>query len=79
LIIISNPQAMEKDLGRLFTAIARYKMEEAFKTPLTADLQQLFQHTLDLYKSLIPDFSTSVIGTLISATDLNNLRTVYNL
>jgi HEAT repeat protein len=44
LIIISNPQAMEKDLGRLFTAIARYKMEEAFKIPLTADLQQLFQH-----------------------------------
>ena len=44
LIVVSNPQAMEKDLGRLCTAIARYKMEEAFKTPLTADLQQLFQH-----------------------------------
>ena len=44
LIINSNPQAMEKDLNRLFTAIARYKMEEIYKTPLTADLQQLFQH-----------------------------------
>jgi hypothetical protein len=44
LIINSNPQAMEKDLNRLFTAIARYKMEESYKTPLTADLQQLFQH-----------------------------------
>lgn len=44
LVVLGNPQAMEKDLARLFTAIARYKMEEAFKTPLTADLQQIFQH-----------------------------------
>jgi transportin-1 len=44
LVILSNPQAMEKDLARLFTVIARYNMEEAFKTPLTADLQQIFQH-----------------------------------
>jgi hypothetical protein len=44
LIVLGNPQAMEKDLGRLFTAIARYKMEEIYKTPLTADLQQIFQH-----------------------------------
>lgn len=44
LIVVTNPQAMEKDLGRLFTAIARYKMEELYNTPLTADLQQLFQH-----------------------------------
>ena len=44
LVVIDNPQAMEKDLVRFITAIARYKMEEAFKTPLTADLQQIFQH-----------------------------------
>jgi HEAT repeat protein len=44
LVILGNPQAMEKDLARLFTVIARYNMEEAFKTPLTADLQQIFQH-----------------------------------
>lgn len=95
LVIIGNPQAMEKDLGRFFTAVARYKMEEAFKTPLTADLQQIFQHvshrlrslsrptltqlqTLDLYKSLVPDFKT-FISSQISAPDVNNLRTVYNL
>jgi hypothetical protein len=48
LIILCNPQAMEKDLGRFFTAVARYKMEEAFKTPLTADLQQIFQHVSNL-------------------------------
>jgi transportin-1 len=44
LVVIDNPQAMEKDLVRFITAIARYKLEEAFKTPLTADLQQIFQH-----------------------------------
>jgi hypothetical protein len=94
LVIFGNPQALEKDLGRFFTAIARYKMEEAYKTPLTADLQQIFQHvscvvssayciltspkTLDIYKSLIPDFGT-YLTTAISPADLNNLRAVYNL
>jgi len=44
LVVIMNPQAMEKDLARFITAIARYKMEQAFETPLTVDLQQIFQH-----------------------------------
>jgi transportin-1 len=44
LVVLGHPQAMEKDLGRFFTAIARYKMEESWNTPLTADLQQIFQH-----------------------------------
>jgi HEAT repeat protein len=44
LCVIANPQAMEKDLARLFTTIARYKMTEETKTPLTADLHQIFQH-----------------------------------
>jgi transportin-1 len=96
LVLLGNPQAMEKDLVRLFTAIARYKMEEAFKTPLTADLQQIFQHvsqplerveaalltilkTLDLYKSLIPDFNAFLSSTNMSAADLNLLRSTYNM
>jgi len=78
LTILRNPQAMEKDLGRYFTAVSRYKMEEAFKTPLTADLQQIFQHTLDLYKSLVPDFGV-FISSQISAPDANNLRSIYSL
>lgn len=44
LVVLDNPSAMEKDLARLFTAIARYKLEEIMKSPLTADLPQLFQH-----------------------------------
>jgi HEAT repeat protein len=66
LIVVSNPQAMEKDLGRLCTAIARYKMEEAFKTPLTADLQQLFQHVsypLRVFKTKVNHENRPLIST----------------
>lgn len=35
-VVNRNPQAMEKDLGRLFSAMARYR--------LTEELQQMFQH-----------------------------------
>jgi transportin-1 len=44
LCVIANPQAMEKDLAQLFKMIARYKVTDDTKTPITADLQQIFQH-----------------------------------
>ena len=44
LCALVNPPAMEKDLARFFTMIARYKMEETKLTPLTADLHNIFQH-----------------------------------
>lgn len=44
LVVIANPQAMEKDLTSLFTALARYKLNDSYQTTLTADLQQVFQH-----------------------------------
>lgn len=95
LVVIENPQAMEKDLAQLLAAIARYKMEEAFKTPLTADLQQIFQHvsqvfllnsnsaltsyqTLEVYKTLIPDFNAYLNNHILPA-ELNTLRATYNL
>jgi len=77
LVVLDHPQAMEKDLARLFSAIARYKLVDSFKTPLTADLQQIFQHTLDLYKSLTD--LNAFLATNVSPTDVNNLRTNYNL
>lgn len=78
LIVLGHPQAMEKDLGRFFTAISRYKFEDQHETPLAADLKQVFQHTLELYKSLIPNFGTYITNA-ITANDLNNLRLNYNL
>ena len=44
LVVIDNPQAMEKDLVRFITDIARYKLEETYKTQVTADLRQILQH-----------------------------------
>lgn len=44
LVVLANPQAMEKDLANLFTVIARYKLEDSFLTPLTADLSRVFRH-----------------------------------
>ncbi|RFU35739.1 hypothetical protein B7463_g591, partial [Scytalidium lignicola] len=69
-IVNRNPQAMEKDLGRLFTAIARYR--------LTEELQQMFQHILNLYATLIPNFA-SFLPTIVSEVDLANLRSKFQL
>lgn len=44
LCVIVNPQAMERDMVQLFKMIARYKVTDDTKTPITADLQQIFQH-----------------------------------
>ncbi|TAQ85689.1 hypothetical protein B7494_g5985 [Chlorociboria aeruginascens] len=78
LVVVSNPQAMEKDIARLFTSIARYKKDLAYETPLTADLHQMFQHTIDLYKTLIPNFST-FLSQQIPANDVTSLTATYNL
>ncbi|KUJ21086.1 ARM repeat-containing protein [Mollisia scopiformis] len=77
LVVLDNPSAMEKDLARLFTAIARYKMEESYKTPLTADLQKLFQHTLDVYKSMTD--INAFLASSVSPTDVSLLRTNFTL
>ncbi|KAL3425962.1 importin beta-2 [Phlyctema vagabunda] len=78
LIVVQNPQAMEKDLARLFTITARYKLNLAHETPLTADLQKIFQHILDLYKSLVPDFP-SYLKSQISPDDITALSSSYSL
>jgi transportin-1 len=44
LCVIHNPQAMESELPRLFTLIARYEMNDMVKNPRSADLQQIFKH-----------------------------------
>lgn len=89
LIVVLNPQAMEKDLARLFTAIARYKVTQELETPLTGDLQKIFQHvscTIALYYEepiLIPfrrwisTSPSSLILAPISVTKL--LQTISTL
>jgi hypothetical protein len=46
LCVIHNPQGMEKDLPRYFSMIAGYQEINigTTKTPMLADLQQIFKH-----------------------------------
>ena len=44
LCALVNPQGLEKDLAQFFHMIAQYKMTETHRTPITADLQGIFQH-----------------------------------
>ncbi|RKF62251.1 Importin subunit beta-2 [Erysiphe neolycopersici] len=78
LVVIANPQAMEKDLPRFFTTIAKYRTNESNNTILTSDLKQIIQHIVDLYKSLVPNFS-NYISNLISQDLINELHSTYNL
>jgi len=78
-IVMLNPQAMERDIARLLTAIAKYKESLELKAcPLTINLHQICQQILDLYKGLIPDFNT-FLSNSISASDVNALHATYNL
>jgi hypothetical protein len=78
-IVTLNPQAMERDIARLMSAIAKYKENLELKAcPLTIDLHQICQQTLDLYKGLIPDFNT-FLNNSIPAAEVNALRATYTL
>lgn len=48
LCVAHNPQAIEKDLPRFLTMIARYTMNESTQTPLTVDLQEIFKQVSEL-------------------------------
>jgi len=79
VVVNANPQAMEKDLTTLFSVIARYrKYLHPAMTDLTNDLTQIFQHTLNVYKGLIPDFN-AFLTTQMSIQDANALRETYGL
>jgi transportin-1 len=67
LIILGNPQAMEKDLAQFITAIARYKLTEDSKTVLTQDLQQIFGHVRN--PSIPPKVSFLTVLRLLTATN----------
>ncbi|KAI6246059.1 Importin subunit beta-2 [Erysiphe necator] len=78
LIVLANPQAMEKDLPRFFTAIAKYKIDESFDTVLMSDLKQIIQHIIALYKSLVPNFSDYISNHIPPELTIELHRT-YNL
>jgi hypothetical protein len=92
MIVGRNPQAMEKELLNYFTAIARYR-DIGLKSPARQELHDVFQkvsypllrlskqandfQVIDIYKQMIPDFS-SFVGQL-QPRDRQALETHYSL
>ncbi|RAL60797.1 hypothetical protein DID88_009902 [Monilinia fructigena] len=67
-IVMLNPQAMEKTLGQFITEIAKYRKDAETGSTWNAELQQAFQHVLDLYKGLIPDFNAFLSSNVFSSS-----------
>ncbi|ESZ97619.1 putative Importin subunit beta-2 [Sclerotinia borealis F-4128] len=77
-IVMLNPQAMEKSLAQFITEIAKHRKDVEAGSTWNAELQQAFQHVLDLYKGLIPDFN-AFLRNNISPAAITALRSMYNL
>ncbi|KAA8568521.1 hypothetical protein EYC84_007543 [Monilinia fructicola] len=77
-IVMLNPQAMEKTLAQFITEIAKYRKDAETGSTWNAELQQAFQHVLDLYKGLIPDFN-AFLSSNVSPAAITALRSTYNL
>ncbi|KAI9646244.1 hypothetical protein NHQ30_005684 [Ciborinia camelliae] len=77
-IVMLNPQAMEKTLAQFITEIAKYRKDAESGSTWNAELQQAFQHVLDIYKGLIPDFN-SFLSSNVSPAAITALRSTYNL
>ncbi|KAI1391358.1 armadillo-type protein [Hypoxylon trugodes] len=73
-IVEKNPMAMEKSLLHFFTAIARYR-DLKLRSETKNGLHEDFQKTLELYRSLIPQFD-EFVGRL-QPQDQQALRTTY--
>lgn len=56
LVVSQNPQAMEKVLLGYFAAVAQYEDPE-LPSPLKEELDDVFQHVLNVYKQMMPQFN----------------------
>ncbi|KAH6626809.1 armadillo-type protein [Chaetomium sp. MPI-SDFR-AT-0129] len=74
LVVAQNPQAMEKDLLRFFTAIARYQ-DLKLQNTLKQELHDILQSVLNLYRQLIPQFNDFVAQ--LQAQDQEALKSTY--
>ncbi|KAG6005112.1 hypothetical protein E4U54_000410 [Claviceps lovelessii] len=55
-VVAQNPQAMEKVLLDYFVAVAQYDDSE-LQDPLKRELHDVFQHVLNVYKQMMPQFN----------------------
>ncbi|AEO56756.1 hypothetical protein MYCTH_2302024 [Thermothelomyces thermophilus ATCC 42464] len=76
MVVAQNPQAMEKDLLRFFTAIARYQ-DLYLQNPAKQELHEVFQNVLNIYRQLIPQFDEFVAQ--LQPQDQQALKATYAL
>ncbi|KAH8888832.1 ARM repeat-containing protein [Thozetella sp. PMI_491] len=62
MTVAQNPQAIENVLLQFFTVIARYE-DLKLRTPVKAEMHEVFQSVINLYRQIIPQFS-EFIGRL---------------
>ncbi|KAI5458433.1 armadillo-type protein [Mariannaea sp. PMI_226] len=76
MIVGRNPQAMEKDLLKFFTSIARYR-DMSLSSPIKQELHDVFQNIIASYKQMIPQFN-DFLGQM-EAKDRRALEAHYSL
>ncbi|KAG6035959.1 hypothetical protein E4U41_005875 [Claviceps citrina] len=76
MVIAQNPQAMEKVLLDYFVAVAQYDDAE-LQEPLKRELKDVFQHVLNVYKQMMPQFN-EFLGQM-RPQDRQRLTTNYSV
>jgi transportin-1 len=76
MVVAQNPQAMEKDMLRFFTAIARYQ-DLKLQSQIKQELHEVLQNVLTLYRQLIPQFN-DFVGQL-QPQDQQALKATYGI
>ncbi|AEO63232.1 uncharacterized protein THITE_2108187 [Thermothielavioides terrestris NRRL 8126] len=76
IVVAHNPQAMEKDLLRFFTSIARYR-DLKLQNPIKQELHEVLQNVLNIYRQLIPQFNDFVAQ--LQPQDQQALKATYVL
>ncbi|KAL2025165.1 hypothetical protein VTK56DRAFT_167 [Thermocarpiscus australiensis] len=76
MVVMQNPQAMEKDLLRFFTSIARYR-DLKLRNPIKQELHETLQNVLNIYRQLITQFNEFIAQ--LQPEDQQALKATYSL
>ncbi|KAK4150389.1 importin subunit beta-2 [Chaetomidium leptoderma] len=76
MVVAQNPQALEKDLLRFFTSVARYR-DLKLQNPIKQELHEVLQNVLNIYRQLIPQFNDFIAQ--LQPQDQQALKATYAL
>ncbi|KAK5995885.1 Importin subunit beta-2 [Cladobotryum mycophilum] len=76
LIVLQNPQALEKVLADFFVTIARYQ-DLNLRNPIKGELHDGFQNVFNVYKQIIPQFNDFL--NQLQPQDQQSLKNNYSI